>query len=119
VLLLGLLFWGKQGGFGFANSKKEVLEVEVDGELYRKGGEFGGLCIVKKILGSLSGPRPRASRLILPTTVCRSSSAVPDNTNRTNYIFNLNYSTVCVNAFMVCVRWRLYRSASIVLKHTQ
>jgi len=50
VLLLGLLFWGKQGGFGFANSKKEVLEDEVDGELYKKGGEFGGICIIKRFL---------------------------------------------------------------------
>ncbi len=50
MLLLGLLFWGKQGGFGFANSKKEVLEIEVDGELYKKGGEFGGLCIIKRFL---------------------------------------------------------------------
>lgn len=36
---------------------------------------------ISPILGSSSGPRHRASRLILPTTVCRSSSAVLDNTN--------------------------------------
>ncbi len=50
MLLLGLLVWGKQGGFEFANSKKKVLEVGVDGELYKKGGEFGGLCIIKRFL---------------------------------------------------------------------